>query len=299
MSERSLRRRISVSNRRATRLQHHPSPPPHRRTLAAHRRSSNPSSPTTTDILQRYESEPTLWTVGFAGAVSYGDDSESDDAGVRRRVFPSPDVHGHLLFYRVAVASEISSKFGGTRYDQFLSLASHPNTTQMLIFGEFRSAGYSKDAKVVVNVTVEGSPGPIRTLVKLGANVEDTIKLVINKYSEEGRRPHLDQDAVSTFELHHSYFSLASLNKWDVIGDVGSRSFYLRRGNSDRSSSSGKEMISASFPSEIVSVTRGSTSLPHTPSSFFFLPPFIARKINKIIRRTRKLWKILGCLHCS
>ncbi|GMP96020.1 hypothetical protein CsSME_00044846 [Camellia sinensis var. sinensis] len=271
MSERSLRRRISVSNRRATRLQHHPSPPPHRRTLAAHRRSSNPSSPTTTDILQRYESEPTLWTVGFAGAVSYGDDSESDDAGVRRRVFPSPDVHGHLLFYRVAVASEISSKFGG----------------------------YSKDAKVVVNVTVEGSPGPIRTLVKLGANVEDTIKLVINKYSEEGRRPHLDQDAVSTFELHHSYFSLASLNKWDVIGDVGSRSFYLRRGNSDRSSSSGKEMISASFPSEIVSVTRGSTSLPHTPSSFFFLPPFIARKINKIIRRTRKLWKILGCLHCS
>ncbi|GMP96021.1 hypothetical protein CsSME_00044846 [Camellia sinensis var. sinensis] len=276
MSERSLRRRISVSNRRATRLQHHPSPPPHRRTLAAHRRSSNPSSPTTTDILQRYESEPTLWTVGFAGAVSYGDDSESDDAGVRRRVFPSPDVHGHLLFYRVAVASEISSKFGGTK-----------------------SAGYSKDAKVVVNVTVEGSPGPIRTLVKLGANVEDTIKLVINKYSEEGRRPHLDQDAVSTFELHHSYFSLASLNKWDVIGDVGSRSFYLRRGNSDRSSSSGKEMISASFPSEIVSVTRGSTSLPHTPSSFFFLPPFIARKINKIIRRTRKLWKILGCLHCS
>ncbi|CAL5356025.1 unnamed protein product [Camellia sinensis] len=283
MSERSLRRRISVSNRRATRLQHHPSPPPHRRTLAAHRRSSNPSSPTTTDILQRYESEPTLWTVGFAGAVSYGDDSESDDAGVRRRVFPSPDVHGHLLFYRVAVASEISSKFGGTRISLVLS----------------RSAGYSKDAKVVVNVTVEGSPGPIRTLVKLGANVEDTIKLVINKYSEEGRRPHLDQDAVSTFELHHSYFSLASLNKWDVIGDVGSRSFYLRRENSDRSSSSGKEMISASFPSEIVSVTRGSTSLPHTPSSFFFLPPFIARKINKIIRRTRKLWKILGCLHCS
>lgn len=252
MSERSLRRRIPVSNRRTTRLQHHPSPPPHRRTLAAHRRSSNPSSPTTTDILQRYESEPTLWTVGFAGAVSYTD------------IFSSTEL---LLPPRSPRNLEVP--------------------------------GYSKDAKVVVNVTVEGSPGPIRTLVKLGANVEDTIKLVINKYKEEGRRPHLDQDAVSTFELHHSYFSLASLNKWDVIGDVGSRSFYLRRGNSDRSSSSGKEMISASFPSEIVSATRGSTSLPHTPSSFFFLPPFIARKINKIIRRTRKLWKILGCLHCS
>ncbi|KAI7994563.1 Uncharacterized protein LOK49_LG11G02522 [Camellia lanceoleosa] len=273
MSERSLRRRIPVSNRRATRLQHHPSPPPHRRTLAAHRRSSNPSSPTTTDILQRYESEPTLWTVGFAGAVSYGDD----------RNLTTPD--SDAVFFRLRTCTDIFSS------TELLLPPRSPRNLEV--------PGYSKDAKVVVNVTVEGSPGPIRTLVKLGANVEDTIKLVINKYSEEGRRPRLDQDAVSTFELHHSYFSLASLNKWDVIGDVGSRSFYLRRGNSDRSSSSGKEMISASFPSEIVSATRGSTSLPHTPSSFFFLPPFIARKINKIIRRTRKLWKILGCLHCS
>ncbi|KAL7182882.1 hypothetical protein ACSBR1_041540 [Camellia fascicularis] len=204
MSERSLRRRIPVSNRRATRLQHHPSPPPHRRTLAAHRRSSNPSSPTTTDILQRYESEPTLWTVGFAGAVSYGYD--------RNLTTPESDA----VFFRLRTCTDIFS------------------STELLL-----------------------PPRSPRNL------------------------------------------EVPGLNKWDVIGDVGSRSFYLRRGNSDRSSSSGKEMISASFPSEIVSATRGSTSLPHTPSSFFFLPPFIARKINKIIRRTRKLWKILGCLHCS
>lgn len=68
--------------------------------------------------------------------------------------------------------------------------------------------GYRKDAKVVVNVTVEGSPGPVRTLVKLGASVEDTIKLVVDKYSDEGRTPKLHRDAASSFELHHSYFSL-------------------------------------------------------------------------------------------
>lgn len=70
--------------------------------------------------------------------------------------------------------------------------------------------GYNKEAKVVVNVTVEGSPGPVRTMVKLGSSVEETIKLVINKYCEEGRTPRLDKNAMSTFELHHSYFSLQS-----------------------------------------------------------------------------------------
>lgn len=70
--------------------------------------------------------------------------------------------------------------------------------------------GYKKDAKVVVNVTVEGSPGPVRTMVKLGASVEETIKVVVDKYSKEGRTPKLDQGAPSSFELHNCYFSLKS-----------------------------------------------------------------------------------------
>lgn len=61
---------------------------------------------------------------------------------------------------------------------------------------------------MVVNVTVEGSPGPVRAMVSLGASVEDTIKLVVDKYGQEGRSPRLDRHALSTFELHNSYFSL-------------------------------------------------------------------------------------------
>ena len=70
--------------------------------------------------------------------------------------------------------------------------------------------GYNKEAKVVVNVTVEGSPGPVRTMVKLGSSVDETIRLVVGKYSEEGRTPKLDPNATSSFQLHDSYFSLQS-----------------------------------------------------------------------------------------
>lgn len=67
---------------------------------------------------------------------------------------------------------------------------------------------YNKDAKVVVKVMVEGSPGPIRALVKLGSSVDETIRLVMNKYNAEGRSPRIHQDVTSSYELHHSYFSL-------------------------------------------------------------------------------------------
>lgn len=72
--------------------------------------------------------------------------------------------------------------------------------------------GYNRDAKVVVNVTVEGSPGPVRAMLKLGSTVEETIRLVVNKYGEEGRSPYLDKHAASSFELHSSHFSLQSKN---------------------------------------------------------------------------------------
>lgn len=55
---------------------------------------------------------------------------------------------------------------------------------------------------------VEGSPGPVRAMVSFGASVEEMIKLAVDKYSQEGRRPRPDRDAVSTFALHHSYFKI-------------------------------------------------------------------------------------------
>ncbi|BAU00486.1 hypothetical protein VIGAN_10208700 [Vigna angularis var. angularis] len=148
--------------------------------------------------------------------------------------------------------------------------------------------GYDKEAKVVVNVTVEGSPGPVRTMVKLGSSVDDTIKLVVDKYREEGRSPNINPSMTSSFELHHSHFSLQSLDKSEVIADVGSRSFYLRKNSSASILSS---FHSGSAPQL---VSRASTpSVPNPPP--FFIHSFFARKISKIVRRAQRLWNIVVC----
>ncbi|GER44177.1 cytochrome P450 2H1 [Striga asiatica] len=135
---------------------------------------------------------------------------------------------------------------------------------------------YNRDAKVVVNVTVEGSPGPIRAMVKLGSNIDDTIRLVVDKYNEEGRTPRLEKDAAKACQLHHSHFSLESLNRSDLIGDIGSRSFYLRKGSSYDS-----RAVSISGPSD---------------SSLCFLPSFINRGIMKILEKEQKLRKLFSCM---
>ncbi|VVB12024.1 unnamed protein product [Arabis nemorensis] len=132
--------------------------------------------------------------------------------------------------------------------------------------------------KVVINVAVEGSPGPVRAMVKLSSNVEETIKIVAEKYCKEGRTPKLDQD--SAFELHQSHFSIQCLEKSEIIGEIGTRSFYMRK----RAHETG-----VSFAAGITPVR---TSL--IPSSNF-IESYIAQILGKIVRRTRKLWNILVC----
>lgn len=253
MSDKFLRPRVPVNRRSRP---PHPSPPPspspsfRRRTNPSLRRSLKPSKPI--KILQRCKSEPTLQAGGEDG---------------HRNMTPPG--------------------LGILRPHTFTDVFS--SSPDLFAHSPRKFEGYNQDAKVVVNVTVEGSPGPVRTMVKLGSSVEETIGLVMKNYSKEGRSPRFHQNSTSTFELHHSYFSLQSLNKSDAIGDVGSRSFYLRKSNSGRNGN-GEEIPSNSI-SDIVLV-RQNTHIP-------FLPSFISRKINKIIRKTRKLWKIIGCMQGS
>ncbi|KAL2516821.1 Uncharacterized protein Adt_13068 [Abeliophyllum distichum] len=247
MSERDLRRRIPAYRRATSRSRAgKPSPSPSPAPLNIRRsrppvcvRSRKPSE--NLKILRRSKSEPLL----LRGGGGEGDRNrtaveEEEDEGV---------------LYRPQTCTDIFS------------------SPENLVPRSPNFERYNKDSKVVVNVTVEGSPGPIRTMVKLGSNVEEMIKLVIRKYNSEGRTPNLDKDFASRCELHHSYFSLECLNKSDVIGDVGSRSFYLRKCRSDQ-----------------VESTLNTDIVPMNASNF------ITRKTNKIIRRTQKLWKLLGCI---
>ncbi|XP_019445083.1 PREDICTED: uncharacterized protein At4g22758 isoform X2 [Lupinus angustifolius] len=201
-------------------------------------------------ILKRCSSAPLL----FSRARDYDDDFDDHFGRSRETIF----------HHRISLDAFLSSPslFPSSPY-------SHSNN---------QIKGYNKEAKVVVNVTVEGSPGPIRTMVKLGSSVEDTIKRVIDRYREEGRSPKLDPNPSSFFQLHDSHFSLQSLDKSDVIGDVGSRSFYLRKNGSLSSLNS--------FHSESGPCIAAPPLLPSS---------FIARKINKIVRRAQRLWNIVIC----
>lgn len=77
---------------------------------------------------------------------------------------------------------------------------------------------------------------------------------------------------------------LIGLNKSDAIGDVGSRSFYLRKSSSSGRSSNGEQTPEAA---------------PPVQRPVFFSPASLDRRIKKIVRRMRRFWKLLGCLHCE
>ncbi|KAK9143696.1 hypothetical protein Syun_013096 [Stephania yunnanensis] len=263
MSERTRRRTRSRSrtNNTNTPSNNHPYSSSKNRSsiprLRNNNRSSKPPRPTNQLPLKRSKSEPILFT-NF---------DFTDRPGI-------PDESCTVL-YRPQTCLDI-----------FASQSFHHSPTSNL-------ERFDGDAKVVVSVTVEGSPGPVRALVRLGASVEETIGTVVNKYGEEGRRPLLPGvEELSAFDLHHSHFSLQSINKNVKIGEVGSRSFYLRRNNSSRSSNSGKEDLR---PSTLTVDVENSVVL----SPFMLISAFLARKFNKIGRRTKKLWKVMGCLTCG
>ncbi|BFG31518.1 uncharacterized protein Pyn_18813 [Prunus yedoensis var. nudiflora] len=264
MSERGHRRPSQATICRKVRP---PNPSPHRRSFQHrgspkqhhHHHHSKPIK-----ILKRCSSEPIL----FCSSAG----SDFGEEGFRVRDLRS-EPEGVL--FRPQTCTDI--------------FASSPSL--MTPFSPQKHEGYMKDAKVVLNVSVEGSPGPVRAMVKLGSTVDETIKLVVDKYSKEGRTPKLDKDEALSFELHQSYFSLQSLDKSEVIGDCGSRSFYLRKSSSNRSSNNGG---STSFTSEAVPARANSP--PPAARPVFLLPNFFARKLGKIIRRTHKLWRIIICM---
>ncbi|XP_060179992.1 uncharacterized protein At4g22758-like [Lycium barbarum] len=207
--------------------------------------------------IERCKSEPCLWRNN--GVVGENENDGRRDVTTSLEVLYQPQTCSDIFFF-----------------PDYLNAPS-PQSTQ----------GYNKDAKVVVNVTVEGTPGPIRTMVKLGSSVEETIRLVINKYREEGRRPHLDETDSSSFKLYTSHFSLESLSNSDMIGDVGSRSFHLRKSNSNIGNNSSQR-----------ETTMETTLMEASSNPLIVLYGFFALKINKIIRRSSKLWKFLGCIQC-
>lgn len=64
--------------------------------------------------------------------------------------------------------------------------------------------------KLLLNVTIQGSVGPVQVIMTPDSTVGDLIAAAVRQYVKEGRRQMLPAAVPSSFDLHYSQFSLES-----------------------------------------------------------------------------------------
>ncbi|RRT35798.1 hypothetical protein B296_00049818 [Ensete ventricosum] len=81
--------------------------------------------------------------------------------------------------------------------------------------------------KVLVNVSVQRSLGPVQVLASAEWSVGDLVAATVRLYVKEGRRPPIPMAEPSAFGLHYSQFSLEGLDPEEKLMALGSRNFFL------------------------------------------------------------------------
>nr|CAD1844351.1 unnamed protein product [Ananas comosus var. bracteatus] len=146
-------------------------------------------------------------------------------------------------------------------------------------------------------------------MVRLGASVEEAIAAVVERYGREGgalsstppppprsssTTPTSPSKVKPYFLFPFFFFPPLGLNKSDKIGEVGGRSFYLRKNSGNNSFNFGQgDSDIKTISSEIILFNPRSVAID--PPNFF---SFIIKKLNKIGRRTKKLWRMVTCITC-
>ncbi|KAJ8767600.1 hypothetical protein K2173_018158 [Erythroxylum novogranatense] len=88
-------------------------------------------------------------------------------------------------------------------------------------------AGPRKLTRLLLNVTIGRSLGPVKVIMSSEYRVKDLIKATIDIYVKEKRLPLLKEMDPDLFELHYSPFSLESLDANDKLESLGSRNFFM------------------------------------------------------------------------
>ncbi|XP_057781916.1 uncharacterized protein LOC131000153 [Salvia miltiorrhiza] len=149
---------------------------------------------------------------------------------------PSPKSHrkGSHEKNKKGRLSEKASSFHGRDAGAVADMLPRPRTVPDLLAGRRAGASSSppppplpKLTKLLVNVTIQRSPGPVHVLMPPEATVQDLITAALRQYLKEARRPVLPATAASAFDLHYSQFSLESLDREVKIVELGSRNFFL------------------------------------------------------------------------
>uniref|UniRef100_A0A8R7UKP1 DUF7054 domain-containing protein n=2 Tax=Triticum urartu TaxID=4572 RepID=A0A8R7UKP1_TRIUA len=130
-------------------------------------------------------------------------------------------------------------------------------------------------------------------MVSLGSSIRDAIAAVVERYHREGRSPRLDPASADSFQLHHSHFSLQSLNKNDKIGEVGGRNFYLHKndGGNGLALQRGEPGVHSGGGETTESHGGQLAGVPYHHQ----LLAIVMKKLDKIGRRTRRIWRLLTC----
>ncbi|KAL8138719.1 hypothetical protein V2J09_004720 [Rumex salicifolius] len=89
--------------------------------------------------------------------------------------------------------------------------------------------GGKKLTKLLLNVNVQGSLGPVQVVMSPENTVQELIKAALDIYMRERRRPLLAHKDLSCFQLHYSQFSLESIKPGEKLINLGSRNFFLCR----------------------------------------------------------------------
>uniref|UniRef100_A0ACD5YRG3 Uncharacterized protein n=1 Tax=Avena sativa TaxID=4498 RepID=A0ACD5YRG3_AVESA len=180
-----------------------------------------------------------------------------------------------------------------TCYDVFALDSPYASSTSLAPSLPDRKPWGWEEAKVVVSVTVEGSAGPVKAMVRLGSSIREAIAAVVERYDREGRSPRLDPASADSFQLHHSHFCLESLNKSDKIGDVGGRNFYLHKNDGSNGLVHQREGSDVNLGGGAITQSYGGpvAGVPYHHQFF----AIVSKKLDKIGRRAKRIWRVLTC----
>ncbi|KAG6477624.1 hypothetical protein ZIOFF_066892 [Zingiber officinale] len=107
--------------------------------------------------------------------------------------------------------------------------AAHPEHRQMrrpktqpelLCRGAATSSPTRVPAKVLVNVAVQRSLGPVQVVASTEWSVGELVAAALARYDREGRRPTLPAAEPSAFGLHYSQFSLESDTALPILAAI-------------------------------------------------------------------------------
>ncbi|CAK9135967.1 unnamed protein product [Ilex paraguariensis] len=117
--------------------------------------------------------------------------------------------------------------------------------TQQKVSGSGTS---QKLTKLLLNVSIQNSLGPIQVVMSPENTVRDLTKSAVDIYVKEKRRPLLSETDPRCFELHYSSYSLESLKPEEKLINLGSRNFFCCRKANSSCSDEAKAATSSTFP---------------------------------------------------